>query len=49
MKIIITWFFLVAVTLVTYSQVPDRYYDSAENLSGADLKDALYEVIKGHT
>jgi endonuclease I len=31
-----------------YAQVPDGYYNSAEGLSGVDLKSALYSIIKGH-
>lgn len=31
------------------AQVPDGYYSSAEGKSGAELKTALYNIIKGHT
>lgn len=31
------------------SQIPGGYYDAAINLSGEELKNALYEIIKGHT
>jgi endonuclease I len=32
-----------------YSQIPAGYYDTAEGLSGDELKTALYNIIKGHT
>jgi endonuclease I len=32
-----------------FSQIPDGYYNSAQSLSGATLKTALYNIIKGHT
>lgn len=31
-----------------YCQVPDGYYDSADDLEGEQLKIALYNIIKGH-
>ncbi len=35
-------------TVLTYGQIPAGYYDAANNLSGADLKAALHNIIKGH-
>ena len=32
-----------------FAQVPNGYYDSAEGLSGEDLREALHQIIKGHT
>lgn len=32
-----------------FAQIPDGYYDSANGLSGIDLKAALHNIIDGHT
>ncbi len=38
------------VTVLTlFAQIPENYYSSAEGLAGEELKDALYNIIKGHT
>ena len=39
--------FLFAVLI--YGQEPTGYYNNAQGLSGAELKTALYTIIKGHT
>lgn len=33
---------------VSFSQIPDGYYNSAKGLTGEQLKAALHEIIKGH-
>jgi endonuclease I len=43
---------ILAVMLVSFTlaaQAPVNYYDNAEGKSGADLKTALYSIIKDHT
>ena len=39
---------LVIITINAYSQIPNGYYDSAKGKTGEDLKEALYNIIKGH-
>ena len=34
---------------ISYAQIPVGYYDNANGLTGAALKTALYNIIKGHT
>ncbi|NPA67546.1 MAG: DUF5017 domain-containing protein, partial [Chlorobi bacterium] len=42
-------FFFLLVKLTGYSQVPDDYYDSADGLTGDDLKQELHDIITdGH-
>ncbi len=36
-------------SLISTAQIPAGYYDSAAGLTGAPLKTALYNIIKGHT
>ncbi len=36
-------------TLTCFAQIPEDYYNSAQNLSGESLKAALHEIIKNHT
>jgi endonuclease I len=46
----ISFFFLVFfITNILCGQIPNGYYDKAQGLSGATLKTALYNIIKGHT
>lgn len=33
---------------VSFSQIPDGYYNSTEGLTGEQLKAALHDIIKGH-
>lgn len=42
------WFGIIA-GLPAWSAPPPGYYDSAEGLSGAALKNALHNIIKNHT
>lgn len=47
-KILLTFFSLVLIVLSVKAQIPPGYYDSAEGLSGLELKNALHDIIKGH-
>ncbi len=38
------WFFLIVIGV--FGQIPPGYYDSAEGLTGYDLKTALHNIIK---
>ncbi|MCX5800846.1 MAG: endonuclease [Candidatus Eisenbacteria bacterium] len=38
-----------AVFVFTDNDIPEGYYDSAESLTGEQLKAALHEIIKNHT
>jgi len=40
--------FVLCLTLKTFGQVPDGYYDAAQGLTGDNLKTALHNIIKGH-
>ena len=40
---------LLLVSTTGYSTIPTGYYDGAAGKSGAALKTALYNIIKGHT
>jgi len=40
---------LVVILVITKAQPPANYYDAAAGKSGAELKTALYNIIKGHT
>ncbi len=37
------------ISLCSFAQVPDGYYDSAEGLHEAQLQQALHDIIDGHT
>ncbi len=39
---------LPVFSLNSLAQIPDTYYNGTENLSGNELKTALYNIIKGH-
>lgn len=39
----------VAFSIATFSQIPNGYYTNADGKTGATLKTALYNIIKGHT
>ena len=43
----IIFFFLFSS--ITFGGIPPGYYDAATGLNGAQLKTALYNIIKGHT
>lgn len=52
MKIYLKQFLLgtfLSLFFTIQSQIPPGYYDNAQGLSGAPLKTALYNIIKGHT
>lgn len=38
--------FFITFSISLFGQIPDGYYDSAEGLTGSDLKTALYDIIK---
>lgn len=40
---------LALFALSTFAQIPAGYYDTAEGLTGEELKTALYNIIKNHT
>lgn len=40
---------LLLTTLYVFAQAPNGYYDNADGKTGAELKTALYNIIKGHT
>lgn len=48
LKFIIPILFIMLPSQI-YSQIPDGYYNGTENLKGEELKNALYQIIKGHT
>lgn len=37
------------VTFIGFSQIPNGYYNSAQGLSGEQLREALHQIIKGHS
>mgnify|MGYP003310047640 CR=1 FL=1 len=39
---------LVSIAVVSVAQIPDGYYDGAVGKEGAELKSALYNIVKGH-
>lgn len=41
--------FLVLLSFVCFSQIPEGYYNNAEGLAGDELKAALHNIIKNHT
>jgi len=41
--------FFLLQSVAVFCQIPDGYYNSAEGLSGTELKTALHNIIKGHT
>lgn len=40
---------LITILVITKAQIPAGYYDNATGKTGATLKTALYNIIKGHT
>lgn len=40
---------LLFITVQLIGQIPSGYYNGAEGKTGAELKTALYNIIKGHT
>ena len=49
MKTTLLSFLLIAILVITKAQAPPTYYNTASGKSGAELKTALYNIIKGHT
>jgi endonuclease I len=49
MKRTLLTFLLVTFLVITKAQIPDGYYNTAAGKTGAALKTALYNIIKGHT
>lgn len=47
-KRLLSFVLLVSITFAVFAQ-PAGYYDNANGKSGATLKTALYNIIKGHT
>ncbi len=47
-KILFTWI-LVLATIVIVGQIPPGYYNSAQGLTGEELRTALHNIIKNHT
>lgn len=48
MKRIPLFILLILSKLIAVSQIPPGYYDSAAGFGGVGLKNALYNIIKGH-
>lgn len=48
MKKKFTSLFFVLFALVVQAQIPQGYYNSANGLTGSELKAALHNIIKGH-
>ena len=49
MKLRTLFLSLVLLSVFAKAQIPTGYYNAASGLSGAPLKTALYNIIKGHT
>ena len=47
-RLLATYIILLSTHLVL-AQAPDGYYDNTTDLRGEELKEALYNIIKGHT
>lgn len=41
-------FIILVLCVSLFPEIPQGYYDPAENLKGQELKKALYNIIKGH-
>lgn len=48
MRQILIILFLLRFTLTSFSQIPNGYYSTANDLSGEELKSALHNIIKDH-
>lgn len=40
---------LILLPIISFSQIPDAYYDTAEGLDGTELREALRDIIDDHT
>jgi len=49
MKRTLLTFLLITILVITKAQIPTGYYNAATGQTGAALKTALYNIIKGHT
>jgi len=49
MKIQISLIIILFIQSSIFAQIPIGYYDNAEGETGENLKNALYNIIKGHT
>lgn len=49
MKRLLALLFILSITLSGVGQPPSGYYNTANGLTGASLKTALYNIIKNHT
>lgn len=49
MRILYTFLIIVFSLFTLSAQIPDNYYDSANNLSGETLKSELHSIIDNHT
>lgn len=49
MKKCMLYAFSFLITVQAYAQIPSGYYNSANGLTGVQLKDALNDIIDGHT
>lgn len=49
MRLFSTALFALLISFSTYAQIPSGYYNKAQGLTGSELKDSLYQIIKGHT
>ena len=47
-KLFLLLFLITNVCISVFAQVPEGYYDSAEGKSGAELKTALFNIVKDH-
>ena len=41
-------FLFIFISLIVKAQIPNGYYDDAQNLTGENLRTALYDIIKNH-
>lgn len=48
-RVVAAWLVLCVVSVTAFAAAPAGYYDSCAGLSGQQLKDALYNIIKDHT
>jgi endonuclease I len=46
---ILFFFLLLSLVIPVWAQAPDGYYDSADGKKDAELKTALFHIIKSHT
>lgn len=49
MKRNLIFILLLMISNLLLAQIPEGYYDGTAGLTGEDLKNALYDIIKGHS